>query len=131
MAEDLERAALAVGVEDAAAVGPSRCVRTPRSASMPEHVAEVARHAEAGCDRVREVREAAREDVAADAVGVAEVDEACGAGLQAHAREGLVDDRDGGVPEEGDALSRLSAKVSFVPPSMAARVTEETSSPTP
>ena len=26
------------------------------------------------------------------------------AGLQAHAREGLVDDRDGGVPEEGDAL---------------------------
>ena len=28
-------------------------------------------------------------------------------------------------------FSRLSAKVSFVPPYMAARVTEETSSPTP
>ena len=105
MAEDLERAALAVGVEDAAARGARHGAREDAAFGVDaEHIAEVARHAEAGCDRVREVREAAREDVAADAVGVAEVDEACGAGLQAHAREGLVDDRDGGVPEEGDAL---------------------------
>ena len=96
MAEDLERAALAVGVEDAAARGARHGAREDAAFGVDaEHVAEVARHAEPGCDRVREVREAAREDVAADAVGVAEVDEACGAGLQAHAREGLVDDRDG------------------------------------